>query len=55
MKTNIELAEEFLKELTELTRKFGVGITGYGVLFLLETDDYNIEYTMDNDGSLLFE
>ncbi len=47
-----EDVSEFLEQLTELSRKFGVGITGMPVLFLLEKDDYDRRYRSDTESSL---
>lgn len=46
---------EFLSELTELSRKYKMGITGNPVLFILEKDDFERNYSCDAQSSLSFE
>ena len=42
--TNIQI---FLKELTEISFRFGLAITGAPFLFLLEPEDYDRCYRVD--------
>lgn len=56
--SDLEKTHAFLGELTALSRKYGVGINGEAVLFLLQTDsesDYETAYTIDGESRLLFE
>ena len=56
-KTEEKIAR-FLSDLTELSRKHGVGITGESVLFLMQTgpeSDYESSYKADSESHLLFE
>lgn len=42
----------FTRELSDLCRKYGVGITGAAVLFVMEPVDYQLSYSA-RDGSTL--
>jgi hypothetical protein len=44
--------EAFTRELSDLCRKYGVGITGSATLFVMEGDDYQLSYRAE-DGSTL--
>ena len=44
--------KEFLAELTELSVKHGIGITGAPVLFLMEQEDFAATYTIDAESNL---
>lgn len=46
--------EPFLQELTELSRKYKIGITGNPVLFCLEDEDFDRTYTSDADSALVY-
>lgn len=47
--------DEFLSELTELGRKYGLGITGKPVVFLMEPEDQIPAYSIDEESNLRFE
>ena len=52
-----EKTAQFLAALTDLSRQFGIGITGDAVLFTMETgpeSDYERTFTMDREGHLIF-
>ena len=40
-------ARQFLNELTELSSKHGIAITGEPVLFVMEPEDRQFSYRMD--------
>ena len=44
--------EEFLFELTELSRKYHLAINGEPDLFVMEVEDYEIVYFCDDDSRL---
>jgi hypothetical protein len=44
--------QAFLSELTELSMKYGIAITGNPVLFVMEREDYNFPYRIDNESNL---
>jgi hypothetical protein len=44
----------FLTALTELSRQHRIGITGDPVLFSLEFEDLDREYTSDADSNLIY-
>lgn len=44
----------FLDGLTELSRKHKIGIAGSPVLFLVEQDDFEREYSCDAESNLSF-
>jgi hypothetical protein len=44
--------EHFLSELTELSDKYGIAITGKPVLFLMEKEDYAFAYRADDESNL---
>lgn len=44
----------FLDGLTELTRKYGIGIAGTPVLSCLESDDYGMKYTVNEESELSY-
>ena len=46
--------EPFLSELTELSRKYKIGITGDPVLFCLEDEDLDRSYSSDADSALTY-
>jgi hypothetical protein len=50
-----EKAAQFENALTELSRKFGIGIVGEPILFVLESDDYDRKYRTDANSKLLFD
>jgi hypothetical protein len=39
----------FLRELTHLSRRYGLGIAGPAVIFEMESDDYERAYRCEND------
>jgi hypothetical protein len=43
----------FVRELSELGRKYGVGIGGTPTLFMLERDDYLFDYSLDANDALV--
>ena len=43
---------KFLTELTDLTHKYQIAISGQPVLICLERDDYALQYDSDSDGNL---
>jgi hypothetical protein len=53
---NVELdkAERFLRELTEISIKYGVGISGPFDIFVMEEDDFERRYTDDGRGKYEF-
>jgi hypothetical protein len=44
----------FLNDLTELSLKHGLGINEGGVLYELESDDYERRYSCDEDSKIDF-
>jgi hypothetical protein len=46
--------EPFLSELTELSRKYKIGIAGDPVLFCLEDEDLDRAYSSDADSKLVY-
>ncbi len=44
----------FLEELASISKKFGVGIAGNPILFLMEADDYDRIYQSDAESRLEF-
>ncbi len=47
-----ERTEAFVRELTDLSHKYGIAIAGSPALFLLDRDDFALAYDCD-DGSRL--
>ena len=45
-------ADQFAFELSELGRKFGIGIAGTPTLYMLESDDYLFNYSVDDESQL---
>jgi hypothetical protein len=45
--------EAFAHELSELCRKFGLGITGTPIAFIMERDDFLHEYKVDEQSRLI--
>jgi hypothetical protein len=41
--------DQFARELSELCRKYGVGIAGEPTLFAMEREDYAYDYGVDKD------
>jgi hypothetical protein len=37
----------FERELTEISRKYGIGLTGTMTLFIMESDDFERKYSSD--------
>jgi hypothetical protein len=50
----ISVVAQFEVELTALSRKFGIGITGSPVLFVMEPDDFERKYLSDEGSRLHF-
>ena len=48
-----ERTEAFVRELTDLSHKYGIGITGSPVLFLLDRDDFALAYDCDDRSKLI--
>jgi hypothetical protein len=46
--------EAFTRELSELCRKHGLGLTGDTKLFVMERDDFGFDFTADADSKLHF-
>lgn len=44
----------FLDALTELSRKYKIGIAGQPVLFLIENEDFERTYSCDAESNLTF-
>ena len=44
--------QEFLRDLTALSHRHGIGITGSPTLFLLERDDFALGYGCDEKSKL---
>ena len=44
----------FLNALTDLSRQYKIGIAGEPVLFTLEDEDVDREYTSDADSNLMY-
>ena len=49
--TNLDF---FLRELTELSLKYRIGITEPVGLFVMEDQDFDLVYSCDADGRLVF-
>jgi hypothetical protein len=49
---DIHAVDEFTRELSELCRKYGFGIGGHPTLFIMESDDYQFSYSMDQSCNL---
>lgn len=45
-------ADQFAFELSELGRKYGIGIAGSPTLYLLDRADYLFDYGVGNDSEL---
>jgi hypothetical protein len=45
---------KFLRELTELSRRFRLGIAGPVTLFLMEEDDFDRAYRCEDDDRIEF-
>lgn len=52
--TDVARAERFVEELTELSRKHGVGIADEPTLFMLEAEDADREYRIDDESRLVY-
>ena len=50
----VETANAFLAALTELSIQHGVAIGGTPVLFMMEREDYDSSYSIDNESNLSF-
>lgn len=48
-----ERTEAFVRELTDLSHKYGIGITGSPALFLLDRDDFALAYDCDDQSKLI--
>lgn len=45
-------AQDFVRELATLSHKHGIGIAGGPVLFVLERDDGNLAYDINEESGL---
>jgi hypothetical protein len=50
---NAQAADQFALELSDLCRKYGLGI-GDATLFEMQPDDFQHSYHVDEDSKLLF-
>ena len=48
-----ERTEAFVRELADLSHKYGIGITGAPALFLLDRDDFALTYDCDDQSKLI--
>jgi hypothetical protein len=46
--------QEFLRELTELSRRYGLGLVGPVTLFLMEEDDFDRVYRCEDGDRIEF-
>jgi hypothetical protein len=44
--------EQFLRDLSDVCREHGFGITGNATLFIMEPEDAAIEYKIDAESNL---
>ncbi len=44
--------QAFIADLTELSAKHGIAITGEPVLFVMEREDYGFSYRIDDESKL---
>ena len=49
---SIALLNAFTRELADLCRKYGLGITGNPTLFVMEPVDNQLEYHVDDESNL---
>ena len=49
----IDKVECFLAELSEISTKHGIGISGEAVLFMLENEDHVYKYVIDDESRLI--
>jgi len=47
--------DAFAQELTELSRKHGIGIAGQATLFVMEDEDHRLSYEVDEESNLRFK
>lgn len=52
--TELGRAEMFVAELTELSRKYRIGIADEPTLFVFDNEDFDREYTLDDDSRLIY-
>lgn len=50
----LQTERQFLSELTELSQKYRLGVTGDALLFIMEWDDDGRTYTTDSESRLFF-
>lgn len=48
----IKRVQQFLTDLTDISAKHGIGISGDAVLFVLEPEDYSARYVIDDESNL---
>ena len=51
-KTSSAKCDAFLSELTELSAKYGIGITGSPILFVMKEEDFPYSYRIDSESNL---
>ncbi len=51
---DVDRANAFLAGLTKLSVQHGVAITGTPVLFMMEQEDYDSAYSIDDESNLSF-
>jgi hypothetical protein len=51
-KVDDKVCDQFLSELSELSRKYGLGISEAGIVYELEADDHSLLYTLGDEGDL---
>jgi len=51
---DMDRANEFLTMLTDLSIQHGVALTGTPVLFMMEREDYDSAYSIDDESNLSF-
>jgi len=49
----LQQTEIFIRELTSISHKHGVGIAGAPVLFVMDKDDFALSYDCDDKSNLM--